>query len=181
MEDDPWGEGITKVTQSVGPVWVHIADVNVKFGGVLVVVADDIDSLYGEIIVVPLVKESVVFNVNYTNRYTEMVWLPRNVFVKKYLLDKMFQRVHLDLSQNTAILFSCHSHVHALQSIVRTDIFRFHSLSCQNNVDFLLLMLRKWNDDAWALACLLQLHHKICRLSGFCVDDVFVLVEDSFS
>jgi hypothetical protein len=86
-------------------------------------------------------KEGAVFNVNYTDRYTQVIGLPRNILVKIYLLDKMLQRVHLYGSQHAAELLACHSHIHALQSVVRTDVFCFHGLSWQNNVDLFVFVL----------------------------------------
>jgi len=43
VQDDPWGESVGKVADGVGSVVVDVADVDVEVGGVLLIVANDVD------------------------------------------------------------------------------------------------------------------------------------------
>lgn len=179
MEDDPWWKCVGKIADCVRPVEVHVADVDVEGGWIVVIVANYVDEIdvFAELIV--SVEKFVGFDVGDLDWDVEMIGLTRNVLLEEYLLYKIFD-IHADFLQNTHVVLAFNFHEYFLSSVLGLDESGFHGFSCQNNINLFILFARYGNDDSWALTRLLQRKHFIFWFSDLSVDNLFVLIEDSF-
>lgn len=92
----------------------------------------------------------------------------------------MLVGVHHYVFEDAVVLLAFHSDEDPFEAVNGITFFSSHSFPWEDDVDFIFFFTRNPSDDSGTKPCLFQFVYPVAGLSGFCLDDGFVLVEDSF-
>lgn len=158
---------------------VDIADINIEMSRKLLIVANNSYLVDIAVHFVTFMVEGVLFKVSKCNWYSQRIRFSWHILLEKDFLYKLLS-MQSHLPQHTGILPSLHSNSHFFETILWFLHFRLHLFARQHDINFFVFISMLRYNDSRTLAFLLEFKYLIFRLTWFCENDIFILVEDGF-